>query len=232
MHDLKRNTMKPFQIILRTFSLSLIFFLILFISAGRINYWQGWLYVAMNILMTLMTMFSSRGNKELISERFKPGQGTKNWDKMLLGFSSLIYIAMLIIAGLDSGRFKWSPDLHPGWYLTGVFLTLAGHTVFLIAKRQNRFFSTVVRIQTERGHTVCDTGLYKIVRHPGYLGMIVANTGFPLMLGSLFCIIPVVVTLVLIVIRTQLEDKTLVDELTGYSEYTLKTPGKLIPKIW
>jgi len=224
--------MKPIQIILRTLSLSVFFFLILFISAGRINYWQGWLYVSMNILMTLMTMYASGRDKELVNERFKPGQGTKKWDKMLLGFSSLAYIIMLIIAGLDSGRFKWSPEFHPAWYLTGVILTLSGHTVFLIAKHQNKFFSTVVRIQTERGHTVCETGLYRIVRHPGYLGMVIANIGFPLMMGSLFSIIPVIITLALLVIRTKLEDKTLVNELSGYREYTRKTHNKLIPKIW
>lgn len=224
--------MKPIRIILRTLSLSLVFFLILFISAGRVNYWQGWLYVSMNILMTLMTIYASRGNKELTNERFKPGQGIKSWDKTLLGLSSLVYFIMLIVAGLDSGRFNWSPYLSPVWYLAGIILTLAGHTVFLIAKHQNKFFSTVVRIQTERGHTVCDTGLYKIVRHPGYFGMVIANIGFPLLLGSLFTIIPVIVTLVLLVIRTQLEDKTLINELTGYSEYTHKTPYKLIPKIW
>jgi protein-S-isoprenylcysteine O-methyltransferase Ste14 len=139
---------------------------------------------------------------------------------------------MVIVAGLDSGRFLWSPTLHLSLHISAVVLTLSGHSFFLIAKRQNKFFSTVVRIQTERGHTVCDTGLYKIIRHPGYLGMIISTLGFPLLLGSLWSIVPVTLSILILLVRTQLEDETLVKELKGYREYTLKTPYKLIPKVW
>ena len=186
----------------------------------------------MNLLMTLMTVLASMGNTELMSERLKPGEGTKKWDKFLLSISAPIYLIMLIVSGLDSGRFHWSPNLHWSLYILAIILTLFGHSFFLIAKRQNKFFSTVVRIQTERGHTVCDTGLYKIIRHPGYFGMIISTLGFPLLLGSLWSIIPVILSILILVIRTYLEDKTLINELTGYKEYTHKTPYKLIPKVW
>ena len=224
--------MKSIQLISKGLAVSLFFFLVLFISAGHINYWQGWLYVSMNLFMTLMTVLASMGNIELINERLKPGEGTKKWDKFLLGISALIYLIMLIVSGLDSGRFHWSPDLHRGLYIIAIILTLSGHSFFLIAKRQNKFFSSVVRIQTERGHTVCDTGLYKIIRHPGYFGMLISTLGFPFLLGSLWSIIPVILSISLLVIRTYLEDKTLVIELTGYKEYSKKTQYKLIPKVW
>lgn len=224
--------MKTIQLILKGLVVSLFFFLVLFICAGRINYLQGWLYVSMNLFMTLMTVLASMGNTELINERVKPGEGTKKWDKFLLGISALIYLIMIIVSGLDSGRFHWSPDFHWTLYILGIVLTLSGHSFFLIAKRQNKFFSTVVRIQTERGHTVCDTGVYKIIRHPGYLGMIISTLGFPLLLGSLWSIIPVVLSISILIIRTYLEDITLINELTGYKEYSYKTPYKLIPNVW
>jgi protein-S-isoprenylcysteine O-methyltransferase Ste14 len=179
-----------------------------------------------------MTVIESTGNPELMNERVKPGQGTKKWDKILLGISAPVYLIMIIVAGLDSGRFNWSPNLHWSLYIIAIILTLFGHLVFLIAKRQNKFFSTVVRIQTERGHAVCDTGLYKIIRHPGYFGMIISTLGFPLLLGSLWCIIPVILSISVLVIRTYLEDKTLINELTGYKDYSYKTPYKLIPEVW
>ena len=224
--------MKTIQLISKGLAVSLFLFLALFISAGRINYWQGWLYVSMNLFMTLMTVLASMRNTELMSERIKPGKGTKNWDKILLGISAPIYLIMIIVSGLDSGRFHCSPNLHWSLYILAIILTLFGHLIFLIAKRQNKFFSTVVRIQTERGHTVCDTGLYKIIRHPGYFGMIISTLGFPLLLGSLWSIIPVILSISIFVIRTYLEDKTLINELKGYKEYSYKTRYKLIPEVW
>jgi protein-S-isoprenylcysteine O-methyltransferase Ste14 len=224
--------MKTILLISKGLAVSLFFFLVLFISAGNINYWQGWLYVSMNLFMTLLTVLASMGNTELINERLKPGEGTKKWDKFLLGISAFIYLIMIIVSGLDSGRFHWSPNLHWGLYIIAIILTLSGHSFFLIAKRQNKFFSSVVRIQKERGHTVCDTGLYKIIRHPGYFGMIISTLGFPLLLGSLWSLIPVILSILILLIRTHLEDATLINELTGYREYTQKTPHKLIPKVW
>lgn len=224
--------MKTIQIILKNLALALFFFVALFISAGRINYWQGWLYVSMYLIMTLMTLLSMIGNKELMNERLNPGEGIKKWDKILLGVSAPVYLIMLIVAGLDSGRFNWSPDLHWSLYVVAVILTLSGHSFFLVAKKQNKFFSTVVRIQTERGHKVCDTGLYKIVRHPGYSGMMISTLGFPLLSGSLCSIIPVLLSILILIIRTHLEDKTLINELEGYREYTQKTRYRLIPGVW
>ena len=224
--------MKTIQLFFKSLAVALFYFLALFISAGRINYWQGWLYISMYLLMTLMTLLASMGNTELVNERLKPGEGVKKWDKLLLGLSAAIYLVMVIVSGLDSGRFHWSPTLHWSLYISAIIITLSGHSFFLIAKMQNKFFSTVVRIQTERGHTVCDTGLYKIIRHPGYFGMIISTLGFPLLLGSLWSIIPVILSILILLIRTHLEDKTLINELTGYREYTQKIRYRLIPKVW
>jgi protein-S-isoprenylcysteine O-methyltransferase Ste14 len=171
-------------------------------------------------------------DSELLKERAKPGEGAKNWDKLLLGLSFLATIAMYIIAGLDSGRYHWSPEFHWSLYLLGIILTMTGQLLFLIAQKQNKFFSSTVRIQTERGHTVCDSGLYKFVRHPAYMGSVIQAIGFPLLFGSLWSIIPAGILILLHIIRTDLEDKTLQNELTGYAEYSKKTGYKIVPLIW
>ena len=209
-----------------------LFFTIIFISAGRINYWQGLVYVVIGLIMSVLNYTVFRIDTELLNERSKPGEGTKKWDKAILGLSLLITIAMYIIAGLDSGRYHWSPDFHWSLFLPGIILTITGQLLFLIAQKQNKFFSSTVRIQTDREHIVCETGLYKIVRHPAYLGSIIQALGFPLLFGSLWSIIPISLLIILFITRTSLEDKTLKNELKGYPEYSHKTPYKLIPYVW
>lgn len=209
-----------------------IFFAIIFISAGRINYWQGLVYVAIGLVMALLNYTVLRIDDELLKERSKPGENTKKWDKIILGLSLLVTISMYIIAGLDSGRYHWSPNFNWSIYLLGMILTSLGQLLFLIAQKQNKFFSSTVRIQTEREHIVCETGLYKIVRHPAYLGSIIQSLGFPLIFGSLWSILPVFFSVILLITRTSLEDKTLKDELKGYVEYSQKTRYKIIPFIW
>jgi protein-S-isoprenylcysteine O-methyltransferase Ste14 len=116
--------------------------------------------------------------------------------------------------------------------MSGIILTGTGQLLFLVAQKQNRFFSSTVRIQTDRGHTVCETGLYKIVRHPAYMGSLIQSIGFPMIFGSLWSIIPVCILIVLFIVRTNLEDKTLKDELKGYIEYSDKTRYRIIPYVW
>lgn len=211
---------------------TLVFFSILFISAGRIDYWQGLVYSGIGLIMFVLNYTVLSAEPELIAERSKPGKGTKQWDKTILILSLPVTILMYITAGLDSGRYHWSPDFNPGLYLAGIILTLTGQLLFLTAQKQNRFFSSTVRIQTDRNHIVCDTGLYKIIRHPAYLGSIIQSAGFPLLFGSLWSMVPVCLSIILILIRTSLEDKTLINELKGYSVYTLKTRYRVIPYVW
>lgn len=211
---------------------TLIFFSILFISAGRINYWQGLIYVGIGLIMTVINYTVLSVDTELLNERSKPGEGTKQWDKIILGLSFLTTLFMFITAGLDSGRYYWSPPFHWSICILGIVLTIAGQLLFLIAQKQNKFFSSTVRIQTDRAHTVCDTGLYKVVRHPAYMGSVIQSLGFPLLFGSLWSIIPIGLSIVLLITRTNLEDQTLKNELKGYLEYTGKTRYRIIPGVW
>lgn len=218
--------------VIKHFAGTFIFFAIIFISAGTINYWQGLVYVSVGFLMAVLNYTVLRIDDELLKERSKPGEDTKKWDKAILGLSLLVTIAMYITAGLDSGRYHWSPDFQAGLYLAGIILTASGQLLFLIAQKQNRFFSSTVRIQKDREHKVCETGLYRIVRHPAYMGMAIQSAGFPLIFGSLWSIIPAGLSILLLLTRTHLEDQTLMSELEGYAEYAQKTRYKIIPGIW
>lgn len=209
-----------------------IFFAVIFISAGTLNYWQGLMYVAIGLVMAVLSYTILKPDASLLTERAKPGEGIKDWDKAILGLSFLCTIAMYIVAGLDSGRFHWSPDFNYILTLTGIILTVAGQLIFLVAQKQNRFFSSTVRIQKDRDHAVCDTGLYGSVRHPAYLGSILQLAGFPLLFGSVWSIIPAGVLIILHLARTWLEDGTLLKELAGYRDYSMKTRYRIIPYIW
>ena len=218
--------------IIKHFVGTFLFFIVLFISAGRLDYWQGVIYVMIALIMFILNYTALKSDSDLLAERSKPGEGTKKWDKVLLGLSFILVIAMYLIAGFDSGRYHWSPEFHWSLFLLGLLLTVCGQLLFLVAQKQNKFFSSTVRIQNDRQHTVCETGLYKIVRHPAYLGSIIQSIGFPLFFGSLWSIIPISLLIILQIVRTYMEDKTLKNELKGYIEYSYKTQYKIIPFVW
>ena len=218
--------------LIKQFTGTVFFFAILFISAGRFNYWQGLVYGSIGLVMMLLSYTVLQLDAELLKERSKPGENTKKWDKNILGLSFLATLLMYIVAGLDSGRYHCSPEFPPSLYVAGIILTASGQLLFLIAQKQNRFFSSTVRIQTDRGHSVCDTGLYKVVRHPAYLGSMIQAAGFPFLFGSLWSLLPVCFMIILLIVRTSLEDKTLKNELEGYPEYSEKIRFKIIPYVW
>ncbi|MCB9284161.1 MAG: isoprenylcysteine carboxylmethyltransferase family protein [Lewinellaceae bacterium] len=224
--------MKTGPYILKHLAGTSVFYLILFISAGRIDYWQGWVYFLIGLVMVALNYTVLAVDPALLEERSKPGEGAKKWDRSILGLSFLILVAQFITAGLDSGRFHWSSDFHWSLYVLGAILTIAGQLLFLLAQKQNPFFSSTMRIQTDRGHTVCETGLYKFVRHPAYLGNIIQTIGFPLLFGSVWSILPAGISILLVCVRTYLEDKTLTGELKGYREYTRKTRYRILPYVW
>jgi protein-S-isoprenylcysteine O-methyltransferase Ste14 len=156
----------------------------------------------------------------------------KAWDKVLAPLMALsVGFPLVIVAGLDH-RYGWSP-VFPLWLIIlGFCLIALGYGFSAWAFVENRFFSSVVRIQTNRVHLVCDSGPYRIVRHPGYAGNILPLFGIVLALSSLWTLIPAVVALVIAVIRTALEDRTLQEELPGYQEYVRHVPYRLLPGIY
>lgn len=208
---------------------------VLMVSAGDIFWWQAWVFSVMIVAAALGgRILAERRHPGLLLERdqFGSAPGVKQWDKVLAPLMAVsISFPLIIVAGLDH-RYGWSPAF-PVWLnLLGFFLILIGYTFADWALVENRFFSGVVRIQTERGHVVCASGPYRLLRHPGYAGHILALPGIVLALSSLWTLIPAVMAVVIIVMRTALEDQVLQEELPGYREYAQQVRCRLFPWIY
>jgi len=210
----------------------------LFIPAWRLDWVMGWVYVALWLLWhSALALILIPTNPELLAERAKAQKGTKSWDLMLVSFAGLATIALGIVAGLDV-RLGWTAQaLPPGQISLALQIVAAaiaalGYALVVWAMAANAFFSETVRIQEDRGQTVATGGPYRYVRHPGYVGSVAFNLVTPIMLGSLWALIPGVLAALTFVIRTALEDRTLQQALPGYVEYAQRTRYRLVPGIW
>lgn len=210
----------------------LILLIVIFIPAGRLDYWQGWVYTGMSTLRLLAARIVLANQSELLEERAQPGPGVKLWDKLIYILKIPIVSAIILTGSLDAGRFGWTPDIPPGIYLGFIVLNILGHGVNLWAMRVNRYFSSMVRIQTDRGHEVITDGPYRYIRHPGHLGVILTQFSSAIILGSLWALIPSTLMSVLVIVRTHFEDNMLKEELPGYKDYAGNVRYKLIPHIW
>ncbi|HCS47329.1 MAG: hypothetical protein A2V45_00240 [Candidatus Aminicenantes bacterium RBG_19FT_COMBO_58_17] len=228
----KHHPLAGKKIILRaTFGIALLL-AVFFVPAGTLRWPQAWVFLAL-YLSAVAGFFSWAKKKDpaLLKERASPQKDVKPWDRTLIRAYSVFLVAMPIMAGLDAVRFRWS-RVPFGLILFGFAgLILAMLLVFWVM-RENTFASSVVRIQTERGHRVCSTGPYQYVRHPMYVAVILSVVCLPVALGSLFALVPALVIVGLFILRTSLEDKTLQAELLGYKEYARKVRFRLIPGVW
>jgi protein-S-isoprenylcysteine O-methyltransferase Ste14 len=208
------------------------FFIFMFIAAGTLRYYRGLFFYALSLLGFIANFLLCGKNESLIEERSRPGDNVKSWDKAILLILAVFTVVAYVTAGLDSGRFLWSSGFGFGSMIAGAALVLTGQALFLSAKKKNMFFSSVVRIQNDRNHFVCDRGPYSLARPPGYLGMMISWSGFPLVTGSFYSAVPAAGAVIVLVVRTVLEDGTLMRELPGYSEYAEKVRARLIPFVW
>ncbi len=209
-----------------------LFAAIVFWPAGSIDWVAGWLYLG----LVITTMFANfvylwRANPEVIEHRLRLGKGTKLWDKIWAVLFTPVFLAIYVIAGFDAVRFEWSTMSSWLWPL-GLALWIPGNALFTWSMGVNPFFEKTVRIQTERGHHVIDTGPYSFIRHPGYLGFFGWSLSAPLLLGSWWAFLPALLSIIGIAIRTALEDRTLHEGLVGYEEYASRVRYRLIPGIW
>jgi len=208
------------------------FLALVFLLSGRLDYWQGWVFIGIALSASVVIFIVFRDRAALFKERMKPGPGMKWWDKIFWVFNIIFYFALLIIAPLDAGRYLWSPELPVYLYVLGYIAHIFGYYFILWAMWTNDYFSSVVRIQKDRGQKVIQEGPYKYIRHPGYVAAFFIAPSTALILGSLWALIPGILWNIAIIIRTYLEDKTLQKELEGYKEYTKKVKYRLIPGIW
>jgi protein-S-isoprenylcysteine O-methyltransferase Ste14 len=224
--DNRRNILKR---MIQVFALLIFTSALLFVSADNFKWIWGWIYII--IYLAYIIINASILPKELIAERGKSKDNVKKWDKTLNMINIFPGLGLIIVAGLDH-RLHWTSDLNLIVHLLGLVIYVSGSILFSWSMMSNYYFSTLVKIQIDRDHKVATTGPYKLVRHPGYSGFIISSFGVPLILGSLWALIPAFVTGILFVIRTILEDSTLYSELEGYKDFTEKTRYRLIPGIW
>ena len=208
---------------------------VLFLSAGRFDWWEGWAYTGLTIIVLIISrVVLLRNDPDLIIERMAAGQedNVKPWDKVFVPIISL-YIPLVtwVVAGLDA-RFGWSPNLPDEIQVAALLVNFTGSMFSTWATFSNRFFSSHVRIQTDRGHTVVRSGPYQFMRHPGYTGVIVSWLSTPIFFSSTWTWIPTILAIMGFIIRTALEDRTLQEELPGYKEYTQEVRYRLLPGIW
>ena len=178
--ELKRAVLRRMIQVLVQFA---IIVAILLVTSGRLNWLWLWAYVAVGIGILAVNTFVLP--PELIAERGQPKEGIKRWDRILTTLTIFPTLGALIIAGLDE-RFDWSPELSVAIHIFALVLMALGQGLFSWAMVSNKFFSTAVRIQMDRDHTVATGGPYRYVRHPGYSGYILSILATPLIFGSLW----------------------------------------------
>ncbi len=218
---------------LRTVIATAVFAPVMFIAAGTVRWLPPWLYLAVLVLSTMGPLCGPfRLDEGLIEERMSRGKAdAKHWDRIFLVLLQVLTLAELIVPGLDH-RFGWTPAL-PAWTMwAGLAGVVGGTAGILWAMAANRFFSTIVRIQADRGHHVVTAGPYSVVRHPGYAFWMLQAVGMPLLFGSLWTCVPVALLIAMFVARTALEDRMLHEELEGYRQYAQGVTARLIPGIW
>jgi protein-S-isoprenylcysteine O-methyltransferase Ste14 len=205
-----------------------------FICSGDLGWWQAWMFSLLFVLSGVGARVGSElRHPGLMVERMRFGkeQDVKAWDRVLAPLLGITLSLPLIVAGLDH-RFGWT-SVFPVWINgVGLVMILLGYLFASWALVENQYFSSMVRIQMDRGHKVCHSGPYRFVRHPGYAGSILPLFGIVLALDSLWTLIPVAVAILVIVIRTALEDRVLINELAGYQDYASQVRYRLVPGIW
>ncbi len=217
---------------MRMLSAPVLWICALFAGAGTFAWARGWLAVGLYVAgMSAIGIAVRRANPTLMRAREKPGAGTKPFDKVFLRALIPLVFVQAGVAGMDAVRFGWTSMPGAAVYAGAVLFALA---IALIAWSMavNRHAETTVRIQTERGHAVVESGPYGIVRHPMYVGAILMYAATALILESVWALAVGGVMTGLFVWRTAREDETLREELPGYADYAARTRYRLMPGVW
>jgi protein-S-isoprenylcysteine O-methyltransferase Ste14 len=204
----------------------------LFAAAGQIAWDGGWMFLGLNAAGQIAAaLILWARNPELMGAR-AGASGKRDADRVLAGGMALFGpAAICIVGGLDL-RLGWDGNVPPALHLAGIVIAAAGSALTVWSMGANRFFYGVFRIAAEKGHTTCDRGPYRLVRHPGYLGAILFDFAAPLILNSVWAFLPAAVTAAAIAVRAAMEDKALQAGLEGYRAYAKRVPSRLLPPVW
>jgi len=202
-----------------------------FANARRLGWTLGWIYVGIFIAVLMINLVClGLWNPDLIERRMRFTKFTKTWDKVWAVLFTFAILAIYIVAVMEArDRVSNSPGLS---WLLGLAIFVPGWALAIWSMVVNPFFEKTVRIQTDHGHRVIDTGPYAYIRHPGYVGFASWMLSTPLLLASTWAFVPALISVILLVIRTALEDRALQSELRGYAEYASRVRFRLIPGVW
>ena len=219
------------QNILLFFALGVLFFTI----SGTLVIVGFWLYMAVALVYQAVSLLiivpRYPAYMELARVRTERRSDVKKWDRIVVFIVMGASMLMCALAAWDVGRVHFS-QLPLGFALPGILLYFAGSALNQLAMLHNPHFEKGVRIQADRDHQVAATGPYRCVRHPGYLGSVLGFVSFPLIVGSAVALLGSALCIGGMVVRTYLEDKTLNQELAGYTEYARIVRYRLIPYVW
>ena len=205
---------------------------ILFLLAGRLDWSGAWILTFLYLAFLLvMVVWAMRNAPELLEERSRVASNVKGWDKILLTLYTIALVALLVVASLDAGRFRWTemPVALQAFGMLGIIL--CGIWLLWVTKT-NAYLSRFARIQHDRGQQVVTTGPYRYVRHPMYAAVIPFILCIALILSSWWALVPGAIIAILFVVRTALEDRMLQEELPGYKEYAQHVRYRLLPGVW
>jgi protein-S-isoprenylcysteine O-methyltransferase Ste14 len=208
---------------------------LLLVPAGTMTWWRAWVFLGVVLVGSVASMVSLiRGNQALLKERFKPPiqAGQPLADKIVVLLFLAAFCGLVIFIPLDVFRLHLLGE--PGTVVSslGLVLFIMGWSVMTLALRENAFAAPVVRHQAERHHTVVDTGVYGMVRHPMYAGAVLLLVGMPLWLQSYAAALLASVPIGTLVVRILVEEEFLRRELQGYPAYTARVRYRLFPFLW
>lgn len=205
---------------------------VLFLSAGRLDWWEAWAFLIVYFLIALVTALWMLGtNPALTQERDRPGRNVKSWDNLLVLVNLVLTIALFVVIGVDAGRLDGARVPLPVRAI-GLLGLVPAFGLPLWAAKTNAYLSSRVRIQDDRGHQVISIGPYHYIRHPMYAGMIFYDVSLPLLLGSWWALAVGGLMIGVVIVRTALEDATLRRELPGYEDYSRNVRYRLFPIVW
>jgi len=210
----------------------IVLLLLLFGSAGTIYWIEAWILIVLYFIYVIgFFIWLKKNNPGLLKERTSRQSEGKCWDKIILTIYTILLMSMLVVCGIDAGRFHWS-NLPLILKIIGFTGYIPSAIIIFLTVKENAYLSKVVRIQKDRSQQVVKTGPYKYVRHPMYSAIILMILFTPFALGSFIALIFSGLTIILFIIRTYLEDKTLQNELPGYKEYIKEVHYRLVPGLW
>jgi protein-S-isoprenylcysteine O-methyltransferase Ste14 len=200
----------------------------LFVSAGRWN--LPWYWAYLGVWAALLVAGSLLIDPGLVQERMRPGPGGKDYGTVVV--LTALMLGQNVVAGLDVGRVHWSDGVPPAVQGAGLLAVAAALVVVVWAMAVNRFFSPVIRIQTDRGHHLITSGPYRYVRHPAYTAFPFLIVGTGLALGSWVATLIGLLLVPPVVRRAALEDRVLCEKLEGYAAYARQVRYRMFPGVW